>query len=231
MKKYLFYFIFLYYTFNVFATNETQINNIFSDLVRESEMYKNGTVGFYIGCSVCQAWTNITSKIITSSKKTYVDLRLKEYQEIIDIITNNNLSNEDKIYMVCCSISQMKIVNAFKNDSFFIASLKNLKEKMAICSNLALSYEDSPECIICFDNFSSILFSPCGHYSCCTECSTNLEKCHICRKKIKSKTYLPFINLCLECKTEESEYFCKNTKKLLCSDCCTKKQDCQKIYF
>lgn len=40
------------------------------------------------------------------------------------------------------------------------------------------------ECIICMDNEKNTVFSPCGHYMTCHECSTQFTQCPICRAKI-----------------------------------------------
>lgn len=48
-------------------------------------------------------------------------------------------------------------------------------------------------CIICCDKEINSIIIPCGHCSCCINCSYNIDKCPICRNEITSrnKVYLP----------------------------------------
>ena len=39
-------------------------------------------------------------------------------------------------------------------------------------------------CRICMDNESGVLFLPCGHLICCTQCAPALKDCPLCRKPI-----------------------------------------------
>ena len=45
-----------------------------------------------------------------------------------------------------------------------------------------------PECIVCYENSPSILYTNCMHYAVCHTCDKkgNFSKCPLCRKKIKS---------------------------------------------
>ncbi|AKN80597.1 inhibitor of apoptosis 3 [Perigonia lusca single nucleopolyhedrovirus] len=49
------------------------------------------------------------------------------------------------------------------------------------------------ECNICFNNDRRILFTPCNHLVCCEDCSTQIDKCVICRATIVNKIKV-FIN-------------------------------------
>eukprot|EP00033_Pygsuia_biforma_P003854 GCRY01004222.1.p1 GENE.GCRY01004222.1~~GCRY01004222.1.p1 ORF type:complete len:201 (-),score=1.71 GCRY01004222.1:27-629(-) len=43
------------------------------------------------------------------------------------------------------------------------------------------------ECKICMDAKTNVIFIPCKHYVCCSECSRRLTRCPICRTKIRQK--------------------------------------------
>lgn len=41
-------------------------------------------------------------------------------------------------------------------------------------------------CKICLENECCVVFMPCKHMACCSDCSVNFNKCIICRQKIAS---------------------------------------------
>lgn len=44
------------------------------------------------------------------------------------------------------------------------------------------------ECVICMDDQSEVVFVPCGHMCCCSECGmTNIKECPMCRTRIERK--------------------------------------------
>lgn len=43
------------------------------------------------------------------------------------------------------------------------------------------------ECVICMDNPSKIVFLPCGHLCCCTDCDGSVELCPMCRATIERR--------------------------------------------
>jgi len=47
-------------------------------------------------------------------------------------------------------------------------------------------------CKVCLDKAVPVVFTPCGHLVCCTECAEPLQTCPICRKDIQGmlKTFL-----------------------------------------
>ncbi|AYV80489.1 MAG: hypothetical protein Harvfovirus2_19 [Harvfovirus sp.] len=44
--------------------------------------------------------------------------------------------------------------------------------------------DDNEECVICMGEKKECVFSPCGHFITCAGCSTEFDKCPICRAKI-----------------------------------------------
>ena len=47
--------------------------------------------------------------------------------------------------------------------------------------------EENQDCCICLENKKDVVFNPCGHYVCCTQCSSSLNICPLCRTKIDGK--------------------------------------------
>jgi hypothetical protein len=45
--------------------------------------------------------------------------------------------------------------------------------------------DDKAKCLICFDRTKAIIFVPCGHRVCCTQCSSQVKICPICRANIE----------------------------------------------
>lgn len=44
---------------------------------------------------------------------------------------------------------------------------------------------EDDECIICYAEKKSVVFAPCGHYCCCSDCANMLTNgCPLCRQKI-----------------------------------------------
>ncbi|XP_044272440.1 E3 ubiquitin-protein ligase LRSAM1-like [Tribolium madens] len=44
-----------------------------------------------------------------------------------------------------------------------------------------------PECVICMDSTCEVIFVPCGHFCCCSQCPTALADCPMCRTSIERK--------------------------------------------
>jgi Zinc finger, C3HC4 type (RING finger) len=62
---------------------------------------------------------------------------------------------------------------------------KNMYEKKE--SEKQEKIKGSNMCIICMNQDREICFIPCGHVSCCPECSSKLDKCCSCRASIQHK--------------------------------------------
>lgn len=43
------------------------------------------------------------------------------------------------------------------------------------------------ECLVCSDHKRDILFKPCGHVACCSQCSIRVKKCLLCREGIATR--------------------------------------------
>ena len=65
--------------------------------------------------------------------------------------------------------------------------------------------EESFLCCICRDSEIATALCPCGHVTCCSECSEKLTECPLCRKKIEhiQRIFLP-TNSLLKCQSSMS---------------------------
>jgi len=52
---------------------------------------------------------------------------------------------------------------------------------------------DKRTCRICMDKEIGVVFVPCGHFMCCTDCAAPLRMCPLCRAVIRQsvRTFLP----------------------------------------
>lgn len=48
------------------------------------------------------------------------------------------------------------------------------------------------ECLVCSDGKREMLFSPCGHVTCCNICAPRVKKCLICRENVLSRTKVKY---------------------------------------
>lgn len=105
---------------------------------------------------------------------------------------------EGMYYLV--NISGIKLLNNFysmRKKEFIKLSTYNFDEVKKYVDHLNKSNiiypkkifgdDEDIKCIVCFENDKSIVYSPCGHYICCIECSNELNKCPLCRISILFK--------------------------------------------
>lgn len=57
---------------------------------------------------------------------------------------------------------------------------------------IILEQEDERLCKICFERKLNIIFIPCNHMVCCTECGKQQQLCPICRRKIETVNQIYF---------------------------------------
>lgn len=74
------------------------------------------------------------------------------------------------------------------NGKFFYRVKKGRIQKLDTLNTVAplqIFTDDDSTCTICMDAEKAIVFAPCGHYCCCSECSAQMgQNCPICRRKI-----------------------------------------------
>ena len=44
--------------------------------------------------------------------------------------------------------------------------------------------DDGSECVVCLYDAKDSIFSPCGHFITCKECSSTCKKCPLCATKV-----------------------------------------------
>lgn len=74
---------------------------------------------------------------------------------------------------------------------------KEKEKNEPICISSSEEEEEAEEdsmptivCAVCMDRSKSVLFEPCMHLCCCSECSDAVETCPACRAVIKTKRYV-----------------------------------------
>jgi hypothetical protein len=99
--------------------------------------------------------------------------------------------------------SDLKLVNSVSGRAHYSAMSKDIRVELDP-SIFSISNAEKPsaavvplkvyqdvdviECIICYTNPKNIIFSTCGHYSCCSDCAKQCIKsgCPLCRQPISS---------------------------------------------
>jgi hypothetical protein len=66
-----------------------------------------------------------------------------------------------------------------------VLQMNKLTLQSEIMKDKSLNNESG--CVICFGTEKHIVFVPCGHLACCSECSQTLDECPICRQRIIQK--------------------------------------------
>lgn len=81
--------------------------------------------------------------------------------------------------------------NIIIHQTFNIEEIKNYINDLDNTDNkikprVIFGDDEEPECIVCLTENKTIVFSPCGHYCCCSDCSKQCKKCPLCRGNILS---------------------------------------------
>jgi hypothetical protein len=59
-------------------------------------------------------------------------------------------------------------------------------EQIERANNLSmLEVFHEPECVVCMDQESQVIFMPCGHFVCCGDCAIQMPKCPMCSGLIR----------------------------------------------
>ncbi|KAG5489547.1 hypothetical protein GH5_00421 [Leishmania sp. Ghana 2012 LV757] len=66
---------------------------------------------------------------------------------------------------------------------------------------------DKEVCVVCMDQPRCYAFLPCGHISCCQECTKSLDQCPLCRQ--------PREGLCQVSPNVAAQYECKHCRELI----------------
>ncbi|XP_043784651.1 E3 ubiquitin-protein ligase MIB1 [Apis laboriosa] len=80
------------------------------------------------------------------------------------------------------------------------------------------------ECLVCSDGKREMLFSPCGHVTCCNICAPRVKKCLICRENVLSRTK---IEECVVCSDRKASMLFRPCGHMCaCESCATLMKKC-----
>ncbi|XP_067936875.1 E3 ubiquitin-protein ligase MIB1-like [Watersipora subatra] len=69
---------------------------------------------------------------------------------------------------------------------------------LANFSSTSSDSESLDECMVCSDAKRDILFSPCGHVTTCSQCSSRVKRCLLCKQTVESRTPIEECIVCSE---------------------------------
>lgn len=88
-------------------------------------------------------------------------------------------------------------------------------------SNIVSTLE---ECLVCSDAKRDIMFQPCGHVTCCSECAPRVKKCLLCRESVANRIK---IEECLVCSDKNASMLFKPCGHMsVCESCSQKMKKC-----
>lgn len=127
----------------------------------------------------------LTLKEINLLKRDLENKSLIEKKKIMEEMKKNKENGVD------ASADLKKLSKNGDNKQIMSIIKKKEAEKQLIQEELE-KLQDEKNCVICLENPKNILFLPCKHISCCSECSSQVKECPMCRAKIDQKieTYL-----------------------------------------
>jgi hypothetical protein len=82
--------------------------------------------------------------------------------------------------MIVCKTFDINVVKQYINDLSISDTVIKIKPAVIF------GEDDEPECVICLTEIKTTVFSPCGHYITCNECSIRCKTCPMCRGNIVS---------------------------------------------
>ena len=169
---------------------EFKTNDIFSEITKEeifilSKMYLDHLILQYKNYTIEDQPTTESSYrlsvgIIEDDELNFKHIYSCFYDNIQDKISWENKYNDnfniEGNFFVCIDVEAMVIPDYNSNDEVEY----NEPARRAILE---------PECIICFENKSNILYTNCLHFVVCNVCDSKgrFNKCPLCRTKIKNQ--------------------------------------------
>eukprot|EP00948_MAST-09A_sp_MAST-9A-sp1_P000715 g715.t1 len=101
---------------------------------------------------------------------------------------SNLLKSDDRIDLkLCDDVSSLLLVLA-QSCSKVKNELQTIEQKRL--SAKLKSQQELNICVICQDAPKAVVFQPCNHLCSCVECANRLQKCPICRKKIRDRIHV-----------------------------------------
>uniref|UniRef100_A0A9I3VTV8 RING-type domain-containing protein n=1 Tax=Biomphalaria glabrata TaxID=6526 RepID=A0A9I3VTV8_BIOGL len=118
--------------------------------------------------------------------KTMVDLGYKEFDalEIAQLLKDREMTLTADLLIETLTqegkVAQTNFSN-FDQETTFEEDL----EKVRLIKETNLHLRQQTVCKMCLDNEVSVVFLPCGHLVSCSECSSAVSKCPMCRADVK----------------------------------------------
>jgi hypothetical protein len=106
------------------------------------------------------------------------DLRVEGRLYDVDVNAIKLITSRGKYFYSVRQKSAIKVLTPEQLQEETIANLANMS-----------IYEDTTtnDCTICMEAPKAIIIIPCGHYYTCSECTSRLDKCPICRCEISQR--------------------------------------------
>lgn len=130
----------------------------------------------------------VTLKCVKEGNKLRIKIITPGYIQSANCMFPKNIRVADREYTV--PISDVAMSDT-RGKFFYRIKRNNIKiiDKKEDFSNLVVYGDDNNgiECAICMDNddkLEYVIFVPCGHYCCCSECAKQIKNCCICRAPI-----------------------------------------------
>ena len=165
-------------------------SDIFSETTKEeifilSKMYFDKLILEYKNYIIDDQQTTESSYVLSVGLIEEDELKFKHiyscfYNNVEDRISWENKYDDnfniEGDFFVCINVDAMVIPDDDSNDE-------------GVYYNIVKKTITEPECIICFENKSNILFLECFHLCVCNVCDSKgrFNRCPLCRTKIKSQ--------------------------------------------
>ena len=165
-------------------------SDIFSETTKEeifilSKMYFDKLILEYKNYIIDDQQTTESSYVLSVGLIEEDELKFKHiyscfYNNVEDRISWENKYDDnfniEGDFFVCINVAAMVIPDYDSNDE-------------DVYNNIVKKTITEPECIICFENKSNILFLECFHLCICNVCDSKgrFNRCPLCRTKIKSQ--------------------------------------------
>ena len=125
---------------------------------------------------------------VKSGGKLRVRITSRHYLHDANVQFPKAIREENRRYRVkTCNIGLISTRGKYFYSVKKANTIEILYEGVVDATHQIFQDEDNAECVICMSVPKNVVFVPCYHYYCCTECSKIIVNCPICRIKITNK--------------------------------------------
>ena len=117
-----------------------------------------------------------------ASKGADINVKNRKGQTPLDLCPDPNLCKT----LAKCS-KERRSSNLDSSDDPLVLATSSIASKSQPMKNSDYNGDLEDECLICCDSKRDLLFMPCRHLVCCSECGSRMKKCLVCRELIVSK--------------------------------------------